>query len=193
MNIRRIAPCILATALVAPAQGDLLTLGGSVVRQKSRIESTGGSSCPEVVTADCAFFGAVAFDNRDGTSNANIFVVLQGPATSGLISCEGPDSVQLSVSRNGITIVVATLDPSSQDCLSFGVTAPVTVNLVGQPNGQLHQTNTGAGTEEDASQTTKLHFVSEGWQVTLNGSIGSITGPFTGNSDSFRSTTRVKE
>lgn len=192
MDTRPIVGCLLATALIASAHAVLPTLTLQAVRSLTRTDQASGTNCPDVPTVECATFSAMTFEDPDGTPNAAISVFFQAPGTSSVISCEGPDSVELSLSPNGITSIVATLDPSSPGCTSEGVSMPVSVNLAGQPNGESHLVDRGVRTEETPSGTVKVNFFGESWSETFNGTIGSVEGPFGGSAIHFRTNRRER-
>jgi len=105
-----------------------------------------------------------------------------------VIQCSGPayaNSLFL-VQGNGNATVRATLDPSAVDCSASNVSAPIGLDLVGRADGTFHVSNDGFFTNDFGGQIIKGRSQSDQFSDTFNGTIGSVSGTFTGSVGAFR-------
>lgn len=110
------------------------------------------------------------------------------------IRCSGPAYANVvSVNRgNGNSSINATLDPSSDDCSNYNVSAPVTLNVAGKYDGNYRYSYNGTGKETYYGVNYKYNSQNDYFGETFIGTNGFYTGTFTGNAFIEHRTERQK-
>jgi hypothetical protein len=203
MQLRHIAACVLGAAACtgapslaysAPFNVNLFNAATQITQSRTFYNSAFASLCNDQHM--CVQLDSLSFDDDSGALQGYVSVIFYNDVSGAYsqITCSGTGygkSTSLNAG-NGNTTVSATLDPSAQGCTSTNISAPITVNIFGQPNGLQSQTATGVSTFVDPSGTFKQNFTSNLYIETFSGAIGSLSGPFPGTSVANRSTTRQR-
>jgi hypothetical protein len=140
------------------------------------------------------------FDDMDGVQQGIVSVSKSGfdPVTGmffiGGVTCQGPAFANtVAVNKTtGVSSVNVLLDPAAPDCTGFN-SAAVTIAITGVPVGNFHKSDTGSSTiRYGGGAVDKTTFESEYFDENFNGSIGYITGAFSGNVQKARVTSRTR-
>jgi hypothetical protein len=129
------------------------------------------------------------FDDMDGVQQGIVSVSKSGfdPVTgsffTGGVTCQGSAFANtVTVNRtSGASSVNVLLDPAAPGCTGFN-SAAVTIAVTGVPVGNFHKSESGSSTiRYGGGAVDKTTFESEYFDETFSGSIGYITGAFSGN------------
>ena len=140
------------------------------------------------------------FDDMDGVQQGIVSVSKSGfdPATgmffTGGVTCQGPAFANtVAVNKTtGVSSVNVLLDPAAPGCTGFN-SAAATIAVTGVPVGNYHKSETGASTTRyGGGAVDKTTFESEYFDENFSGSIGYITGAFSGNVQKARVTSRTR-
>ena len=144
----------------------------------------------------CASF-SFNVNTASGVPSAGFFVQLFDASSFFDVFCNGPEYAQspnvFTVNKDGLATVFLTLDPLAPNC-SGNSPSPITVNLSAQPDGTYHALSDGTTKVDDnAGFSTTYSFRTETWNVIINGTVGSISGPFSGSTQLGRAENKNKQ
>ena len=133
----------------------------------------------------CQYFAAQAYDDMNGVPQGSVYAETFDYNTSQdtYISCSGPAYAKVLslIQGNGKSSINATLDPTSPDCYSFYVYAPVTMDLAGQFDGNYRNSENGTGKQTYGGGVNyNYNFQNDDFSETFTGTNGFYSGTFTG-------------
>lgn len=197
MKVRYIKGCVLAITigLGSVAHSAPSNFNNTQVTQfRSTSDSASGSdNCPGNI---CTFWFAESFDDiasgvRQGRVLVQIFDNVTG--TFSAIDCAGPAYANSVLVNQGVGTwtVSAVADPLSPACpFVVGLTQSISINLVGQADGNLHISFTGVSKDQIFGTTFRGNGQLDRFSQTFTGSVGANFGPFSGNAEAQRTTQR---
>ena len=172
MKIRYLVACGLVSACMGASAADVTMFRTSLDTAQALACFSGG----------CAVVTAQSGDNfTDGTMYGTISILLsnqQGPVFFQIINCEGPEFADALVLNhaNGNTSIKVTVAPSMPGCRGVNFLEPVTVDLVGRFDGNVHQSIDGFNTIESNTLTLRTKMREDRFTAEFQGTVGPVSG-----------------
>lgn len=193
MNFRKLSRCIVASALGTSPLA-FAAPGGQAVVTQFKTASTAIYASAEVGGIQ---YGLTAqnYDDMDGVQQAFIAVDRfdYNTFSYSFIVCSGPAYVNtVTVNKvSGASSVVAYLDPAAPGCYGFN-SAPVTVNLSGNPTGGYSSSEAGSATTQSSGGVWRTSFQSDVFDENFSGSTGFFNGALSGRAETAKVTQRTR-
>ena len=197
MKFRNLTACVIAIA-IGTSPLAFAAPGGKAVVTKFKTTSAVVNLQAEV-GAFTYSLTAQNFDDMDGVQQGIVSVDKSGfdPVTGffiGGVTCQGPAFANtVTVNKaTGVSSVNVLLDPAAPGCTGFN-SAAVTNAITGVPVGNYHKSETGSSTiRYGGGAVDKTSFQSEYFDENFSGSIGYLTGAFSGNAQTAKVTSRTR-
>jgi hypothetical protein len=180
MKLRLVAALALAAvAFGASAAGNDLT-----------ISRTRNDSAFVFVDVQPGQFAQVSVQSGDNFTtdefSGNISVTLRFPTAPffQLLSCSGPGFANILVVNpaNGDTAISARLDPTAPGCSGLNISEPLSIEITGRSDGNVHVSQDGDSTIQTNLQVIRGRSTQDQYTMIFQGSVGNISGTnFTGN------------
>src|SRR5207248_10173311 len=178
MKIRLFAALVLVTGLLAGSLWSQITQHFMFKRDAVSGSKNDGTNSIS--------FSADSRDDMNGNVSVISFNVITGMLNF-IISCpSGPTSVSVNPGT-GNSSVNATLYPTGPGCFATpNVSAPVTITLTGRPDGTFHDSSSGNGMSTFFGISSKFNSSQDIFGETFTGTVGSASGPFSGDAEAIR-------
>jgi hypothetical protein len=179
MKLCHIAACALASTVISASAADV-----SLFRTVNEQASVSGCS----TSGACVVVSIQTSDDViNGVLQGNVSVLISDPNSPPffqIVSCFGPAFASLLVLNhgNGDATIRGTLDPTAPGCRGVNVVAPLTIDLTGRADGNVHISVDGFFTNDFGGQITRGKTREDRFSDAFEGIVGTYSGPFeTGN------------